>query len=158
VRRSKPEALDEATCTQVALALLARREHGQRELARKLAARGFPAEVVAAAVAALESSGALAEARFTETFVRSRVAKGRGPQRIRSELAQRGVAEADVALALGDADVDWLATARAARRKRFGAAPPSDFRERARQARFLEYRGFSREQIRAALEVDGDSE
>ena len=44
------------------------------------------------------------------------------------------------------------------RRKRFGADPPSDFRERARQARFLEYRGFSRDQIRAALEVDGDSD
>jgi len=158
VRRSKPEALDEPACRQVALGLLARREHGRREVTRKLATRGFPAEIVAAVVAALESSGALAEARFTETFVRSRVGKGRGPQRIRSELAQRGVADADVALALGDADVDWLATARAARRKRFGAAPPSDFRERARQARFLEYRGFSRDQIRAALELDGDSD
>ena len=156
MRRSKPEALDEPACTSVALALLARREHGRRELTRKLTARGFPAEVVAAVVAALESSGALAEARFTETFVRSRVGKGRGPQRIRSELAQRGVADADVATALGDADVDWLATARAVRRKRFGADPPSDFRERARQARFLEYRGFSRDQIRAALELDGD--
>jgi regulatory protein len=158
VRRSKPEALDEPACTRVALALLAGREHGRRELTRKLASRGFPTEVVAAAIAALESSGALAEARFTETFVRSRVAKGQGPQRIRSELAQRGVADADVETALRDADVDWLATARAARRKRFGADPPGDFRERARQARFLEYRGFSGEQIRAALEVDGDSD
>jgi regulatory protein len=158
VRRSKPEALDEPACKRVALALLAGREHGRRELTRKLAARGFPAEVVVAAVAALESSGALAEARFTETFVRSRVAKGQGPQRIRSELAQRGVAEPDVETALRDADVDWLATARAVRRKRFGPDLPRDFRERARQARFLEYRGFSREQIRAALEVDGDSD
>lgn len=158
MRRSKPEALDEPACKRVALALLAGREHGRRELTRKLAARGFPAEVVVAAVAALESSGALAEARFTETFVRSRVAKGQGPQRIRSELAQRGVAEPDVETALRDADVDWLATARAVRRKRFGPDLPRDFRERARQARFLEYRGFSREQIRAALEVDGDSD
>jgi len=45
-------------------------------------------------------------------------------------------------------------TARAVRRKRFGAAPPSDFRERARQARFLEYRGFDGDQIRAALGRD----
>jgi regulatory protein len=158
VRRSKPEELDEPACTRVALALLAGREHGRRELTRKLDARGFPAEVIAAVVAALESSGALAEARFTETFVRSRIAKGQGPQRIRGELAQRGVAEADVDAALRDADVDWLASARAARRKRFGAAPPSDFRERARQARFLEYRGFTGEQVRGALEVDGDSD
>jgi regulatory protein len=158
VRRSKPEELDEPTCTRVALALLAGREHGRRELTRKLDARGFPADVITAVVTALETSGALAEARFTETFVRSRIAKGQGPQRIRSELAQRGVADADVESALRDADVDWLATARAARRKRFGAATPSDFRERARQARFLEYRGFTGEQVRGALEVDGDSD
>jgi regulatory protein len=157
VRRSKPEALDEPACTRVALALLAGREHGRRELARKLAARGFPAEIVAAVVAALESSGALAEARFTETFVRSRIAKGQGPQRIRGELAQRGVADADVDTALGDAHVDWLATARAVRRKRFGPELPRDFRERARQARFLEYRGFDGEHVRAALGRD-DSE
>lgn len=158
MRRSKPEALDEPACTRVALALLAGREHGRRELTRKLAARGFPAEVVEVVVAALESSGALAEARFTETFIRSRVAKGQGAQRIRSELAQRGVAEADVETALRDAEVDWIATARAVRRKRFGPEPPGDFRERARQARFLEYRGFNSDQIRAALEVDGDSD
>ena len=158
MRRSKPEELDESAATRVALALLARREHGRNELTRKLDARGFPAEVVAAVVAALESSGALAETRFTETFVRSRVAKGQGPQRIRAELAQRGVAEPEVESALRDADVDWLATARAVRRKRFRGAPPRDFRERARQARFLEYRGFTGEQVRAALEVDGDSD
>ena len=44
------------------------------------------------------------------------------------------------------------------RRKRFGAEVPRDYRERARQARFLEYRGFASSQIRAALELDGDSD
>jgi regulatory protein len=163
VRRSKPDvaeagdaAVDEAACTRSALALLARREHSRRELTRKLARRGFPADVGEAVVAALESSGALAEARFTETFVRSRVAKGQGPQRIRSELAQRGVTEPDVEAALRDAHVDWLATARAARSKRFGPELPRDFRERARQARFLEYRGFEGEQVRAALGRDSE--
>jgi regulatory protein len=47
--------------------------------------------------------------------------------------------------------VDWAATARELRRRRFGVSPPGDYPERARQARFLQYRGFTAEQIRAAL-------
>jgi len=161
VRRSKPDAsgeLDAEACTRAALELLARREHTRRELTRKLGARGFPDDLIAPALDGLERSGALAEARFTETFVRSRVAKGQGPARIRAELKQRGVADEDAEGALREAQVDWLATIRAVRRKRFGPEPPRDYRERARQARFLEYRGFGSAEIRAALELDGDSD
>jgi regulatory protein len=138
--------------------LLARREHSRLELERKLAARDFSDDVVARALDALERSGALKAHRFTESFVRSRVAKGQGPARIKAELAQRGIAADAVDTALGEADVDWLETIRAVRRKRFGAEVPRDYRERSRQARFLEYRGFDRAQIRAALELDGDSD
>jgi regulatory protein len=162
VRRSKPEgaraALDEPACTRAALELLARREHSRRELMRKLATRGFPDDVVTHALDELERTGALADERFTDSFVRSRVAKGQGPQRIRAELAQRGIADADADEVLRGTDVDWLETIRAARRKRFGPELPRDYAERARQARFLQYRGFNGEQIRAALEFDGDSD
>ena len=98
MRRSRPSGADaegagvnEAACTRVALELLARREHSRRELARKLAARGFPSDVVSAVLDQLERTGALADARFTDSFVRSRIGKGQGPQRIRAELAQRGI-------------------------------------------------------------------
>jgi regulatory protein len=162
VRRSKPSAasaaLDDAACTRAALELLARREHSRRELTRKLGARGFPDEIVTVALDELERTGALANARFTDSFVRSRIAKGQGPQRIRAELAQRGIADADADDGLAAADVDWLATIRAVRAKRFGPELPRDYAERARQARFLQYRGFDSAQIRAALEFDADSD
>jgi regulatory protein len=162
VRRSKPDdgsgELDADACTRAALGLLARREHSRRELTRKLDARGFPDDAIAAALDGLERSGALAEARFTESFVRSRIAKGQGPARIRAELAQRGVASEDVDGALREAQVDWLAAIRAVRKKRFGPELPRDYLERARQARFLEYRGFGSAEIRAALELDRDSD
>jgi regulatory protein len=149
---------DEAACKRTALDLLARREHSRVELTRKLAARECPAAMIASTLDQLERSGALAEARFTETFIRSRVAKGQGPMRIRAELAQRGVADAEADALLRSAEVDWVAMTRAARQKRFGAAPPRDYRDRARQARFLEYRGFNSAQVRAALELDADSD
>lgn len=158
MRRSKPNAsaADGPACTRSALTLLARREHGRRELERKLAARGFEAGVVAATLDELERSGSLAESRFTESFVRSRIGRGRGPARIRAELAQRGVADTDVDDALRGAEVDWLEVVRAARRKRFGPEPPRDLADKARQARFLTYRGFDTALVRAALEFDAD--
>ena len=165
MRRSKPDvaeaggaALDEPTCTRAALGFLAQREHSRRELTRKLVARGFPDDVVSRALDELERNGALAEARFTESFVRSRISKGQGPQRIRAELAQRGIADDEAAEVLRAADVDWLTTIRAVRAKRFGPELPRDYAERARQARFLQYRGFDSAQIRAALEFEGDSD
>jgi regulatory protein len=165
VRRSKPDAaaaegaaLDEAACTRAAVGLLARREHSRQELERKLAVRGFLDEVVSRALAELERTGALADVRFTDSFVRSRIAKGQGPQRIRAELAQRGIADDEADDGLRAADVDWLATIRAVRAKRFGPDLPRDYAERARQARFLQYRGFDSAQIRAALEFDADSD
>ena len=151
-----PEAADEAACKRTAVELLARREHSRLELERKLATRGFAEDVIAPALDALEHSGVLVATRFTESFIRSRVAKGQGPARIRAELAERGVG--DAAELLRGGDVDWLAAARAVRRKRFGAEPPRDFRERAKQARFLQYRGFTADQVRAALELDADSD
>jgi regulatory protein len=162
VRRSKPSAapaaLDAPACTRSALELLARREHSRRELTRKLAARGFPDDIVTVALDELERTGALANLRFTDSFVRSRIAKGQGPQRIRAELAQRGIDAAAADDGLAAADVDWLATIRTVRAKRFGPLLPRDYAERARQARFLQYRGFDSAQIRAALEFDADSD
>ena len=152
-----PERADEAGCKRTAVELLARREHSRLELERKLSARGFPDGVIGPALDSLERSGTLAATRFTESFIRSRLAKGQGPVRIRTELAERGVADEQVSELLHGAEVDWLATARAVRSKRFGPEPPRDFRERARQARFLQYRGFTADQVRAALELDADS-
>jgi len=157
-RSSKPDPADEAACRRLALDLLARREHSRLELERKLASRGFHAPVVAGALDRLEAAGALSTERFGASFVRSRIARGQGPLRIRLELEQRGVASHSAAELLEQAEVDWNEAAREVRRKRFGQAAPRDFKERARQARFLEQRGFGSSAIRAALDLGPDSD
>lgn len=135
--------------------LLARREHSLGELREKLAARDFPPDEIDSALAALAREGLADDGRFLEAFVGSRIRKGQGPIRIRAELQDRGIA-ADAASAALSGAHDWRALARDVRQRRFGAAAPRDFRERARQARFLEYRGFTAEQVRAALEGSDD--
>ena len=54
----------------------------------------------------------------------------------------------------GEEAPDFLALARAARLRKFGPELPKDRKERARQARFLQYRGFSNDHIRVVLEGD----
>jgi len=156
VRRSKPDVADPGACELAALDLLARREHSRSELERKLGARGFAEELIAPTLDALEESGELASARFTESFIRARAARGQGPARIRAELAERGIDREQAAELLQRAGIDWAAIARSVRDKRFGAERPTDFKERARQARFLEYRGFDGDQIGRALRSGDD--
>ncbi len=88
--------------------------------------------------------------RYAEIYIRSRAARGYGPRRIEQELKSRGVDQALVRSALNGAELDWDELARDTRRKKFRGRP-ADAQERAKQMRFLEYRGFDAAQIRQAL-------
>lgn len=131
--------------------MLARREHARGELTSKLAARGGGKAAVERVLDALEAQGLLSEERFTEQYVRARIGRGHGPRRIREELRQRGVGAAAAGKALDRDPAFWSERASCERRRRFGEAMPADYREWVRQARFLERRGFTQEQIRSAL-------
>jgi regulatory protein len=136
---------------------LARREHSEQELARKLATRGYAADVVEATLAALVADHLLSNARFAEAFVHSRIQRGSGPQKIRAELRERGIPDELIDASLEAHADSWRDLAREVREKRFGLAQPRDFRERSRQMRFLQQRGFSAEQISSAFQ-DGDTD
>lgn len=140
-----------------AMRALARREHGTAELQRKLEQRGFPADRVAEALSVLRAQGLLNDNRYAESAVRQHVLRGHGPIRIRAELRAHGLQAEAVERALDAAAVNWAQLARAVRRKRFGRAAPKTQAERAKQGRFLQYRGFDSEQIRAALRPEVDS-
>lgn len=152
-RSTKPDA-DEAgapegapaprrpSIRKIALDILARREHSVAELREKLGSRGFDGEEIEVTLQALIGEGLLSEARFLETFVGSHARRGHGPVWIRAELERKGIAGEAIREALEGAGVDWDAAAEAVRVKRFGPATPTDYPERARQARFLQYRGF----------------
>ncbi|WP_297526585.1 regulatory protein RecX [Thiohalobacter sp.] len=138
---------EQAEVRAAALRLLARREHSRLELARKLRQRGRPEALVAQVLDELVEARLLSDARFAEQYVHSRAGRGYGPVRIRAELRERGVSEADIEAALEAAEADWGQLAEAARRKRFGQALPEDFPTRARQMRFLQNRGFDADQL-----------
>ncbi len=146
-----PEA-DAGTLRRRAMDLLARREHSRRELRNKLLAKSDAAATVESVLDTLETEGLLSDQRFAEAFVRSRVGRGHGPVRIRQELRQRGVADGLAAEAMAAEGCDWFALAADVVRRKFGSEPAGDRRELARRLRFLQYRGFTAEQCREAVE------
>jgi regulatory protein len=149
--RGAPATADERTVRTAAYALLAGRDFSRHELATRLLRKGYPLDFVTAAVEAVVQEGLLREERFAEQFVSQQSGRGRGPVRIRMGLREKGVDPETVEQAFGSAATDWVQAAREARRRKFGPDLPADARERAKQARFLQYRGFSSDQIRAAL-------
>jgi len=152
-KQAATDADSPAQVRRTGMDLLARREHSALELTRKLEVRGYPQELIEEAVRGLRLDGLLSDERFAEAFVAARARRGQGPVRIRMELGARGVEEALIDQALRGA-ADWAAEAAAARRKRFGSGPPADYRDRAKQARFLQYRGFDSEHIQLALKAE----
>lgn len=126
-----------------AMDLLARREHTRTELQRKLRQRGAQDAQIEIELDRLQDDGLLSNERFCEAYVYSRTQRGYGPQRLREELRQRGVAESLIEGTLGDSAWDWQALAEEAFRKRFPEGVARDPKERAKQLRFMQYRGFS---------------
>ncbi|OGI41393.1 MAG: hypothetical protein A2140_02130 [Candidatus Muproteobacteria bacterium RBG_16_62_13] len=148
-KSADPPTLAEAR--QIALKLLARREHSPGEMREKLDRKHCPAEIAEQVIQRLIAERLLSEERFVEGYVQARRRRGYGPVRIREELRQRGVDKGAIEPWLDAGSRDWLEDLRRVRRKKFGAKLPGDFSERARQARFLQYRGFTAEQIQKVL-------
>lgn len=118
---------------------------------RKLTQRGYSEQVIEAALDRLRGAGLQSDERFAEAFLANRIERGKGPVLIRAHLRERGVDEAVVERAFEGADVDWAAQALAVHARRFGEGIPADFEDKARRMRFLNARGFTGEQIRAAM-------
>ena len=141
--------MSKSTPKKIAIGLLSRREHSRAELVTKLKKREFSEEEISGALDELAELGYQSDQRFAESYVRMRVQKGYGLQRIHQELLEREVAPALIEQA--SSDVLWGDMARLARQKRFGLGVPDEYAERAKQMRFLQYRGFTAEEIRQAL-------
>ena len=139
-----------------AMDYLARREYGRLELQAKLEGAGFAPETARVAVDRLACEGLQCDRRFIENFIQSRINQGKGPVRIRLDLGERKVEAGLIDELLAKCDEDWRALARQTREKKFGPELPAEFKEKARQMRFLQHRGFESGQIQAAIAPHGD--
>lgn len=131
-----------------ALQLLTRRDYSRAELKGKLAAEAESEEELDHVLATLQSERLLSDERYAAQRVAAR-GNRYGNARLKQELRQKGVGDEDIETALPEAG-DETERCRAIWAKKFGHLPETA-EERAKQMRFLQYRGFSGEAIRRVM-------
>ncbi|MEC4747911.1 regulatory protein RecX [Methylomicrobium sp. Wu6] len=133
------------------LRLLTGREHSRKELLHKLAIKGFTRERSEPILEALTAEKWQSDARYAESYARSRILKGYGPAFIAYELGQRGIdlektPSFDLE-ALAESVGGWMAVLRQVYLKKYGDGPVPNRNEWAKRSRFLLQRGFTNAMI-----------
>ncbi len=142
---------------------LSRREHGRAELKQKLLDKEQDPEKIDALLDEFEEKGYQSDYRTTLMLIRENIRKGRGRGRIKQEFYRKKVklpGNIDELIDMANTEseefsefiddsedsliegVDWLKLAVTARTKKYGDDIPSEPKDKARQLRFLQYRGF----------------
>ena len=132
-------------CYQAALNMLVRREHSRLELSRKLQQKEFSDKDIVDSISLLIEQKYQSDERFSESFIHMRFGQGKGPILITVELKSRGIKDFDLSTC------DWFGLVKEVRRKKFGMNIPADYKEKAKQKRFLQSRGFNSDQINKAF-------
>jgi regulatory protein len=151
VKAGDPEEVSPVDIRRAAMDLLARREHSVRELNNKLIQRfgdgPFIHTLIHSEIERLREERLQSDDRFAEAYLYSRARRLYGPLRIKAELRERGISDTVIAASLKASDIDWHANLRQLLETRFRAGPAADFKEKAKRLRFLQYRGFSADEI-----------
>ncbi|BCN92921.1 hypothetical protein THMIRHAM_07060 [Thiomicrorhabdus immobilis] len=142
-----------------AVALLAMREHGAKELRQKLLTKfpetpellaqyaeqpGLVKRLVSEVIELCRMNNWQSDERYIEQAVRNYVDKGHGPQKIRQKLQQTCDDSALISAALDWDESDWAELAQRVLEKKYGdAKKPAEQKEQARRMRFLQSRGFA---------------
>jgi len=147
-----------ALVRRAAFDLLARREHSQQELVTKISRRfskrpelGVTTELIQSVLMNITEEGLQSDQRYLESFIRSRIQQGYGPLRIAQELKQKKITAEQFDPLLDSRSAEWIERAKAVKERKFSSGRIVDRKEQARQMRFLQYRGYSLDQIQAAF-------
>jgi regulatory protein len=123
-----------------AMKYLVRREHSRAELHAKLLLKATPEDNVERVLDELAARGWLSDFRAAEQVVRLRRNRF-GMQRIAYELRQKGIGEDLINDVLPQMRESELDAARSIWQRKFGIAP-EDAKDKAKQVRFMQSRGF----------------
>lgn len=163
---------------------LGRREQSRHELREKLLAKDCDPQAVEALLQEFIDEGYQSDERMTSALIKEGIGKNYGTIRIYQTLKKHGLATVKSASQINtwidehpeffndliindieqdnDSDddpnenyeVDWLQQAVEARVRKYGDSIPTDPKEKARQLRFLQYRGFGMDVCFDALKYD----
>ena len=148
-KTEKPKTLTGTRLRSYAFALLTRRDYSQAELSAKLNQYAIDAGEVAKLVEELAQQNYQSDQRVAELTLASQIRKGKGLQRIKQTLKAKHLDAELISHELQE--VDWLEQAYQLKIKKFGEAVEKDQKLKAKQVRFLQYRGFDMDVILKAI-------
>jgi regulatory protein len=128
--------------------LLARREHSQHELVNKLKMKGFDETSIRRQLTLFVEKDIQSDSRFVESFIRSKIAKGQGKTKIELTLGQHNIDNMTIELGFANCESDFNQIALQVYRKKYRDNPITDWSEKQKRMRFMQYRGFTTEQIK----------
>lgn len=144
-----PVGLTGTKLRSYAFAVLTRKEYSKIDLIEKLMLRAQDRNEVIALVDEFAAANYQSDDRMAEMLLRSQVRKGKGPQRIKLALKSKSL---DIEHLKEDLkEIDWLAQAYALKVKKFGTDVAKEPKAKAKQIRFLQYRGFDFDVIFKAI-------
>ncbi len=127
---------------------LARRDHSVDELKKKLLQKSDDIELICSVIHALITDRFLDDARLADLLIQAKYRQGLGPERIKRLLQNKVLSHEDVHSTFNENE--WRLGLAMTWSKRF-TEKPSDNKSYAQQARYLQYRGFSFDQINRFL-------
>lgn len=137
-----------------AFALLAKREYSKRDLQQKLVELGANTDDAEVLVDELAEQNYQSDERMAGIVVRSQIKQGRGLVRVKQALKKYHLDESLAEDSLQE--VDWLQQAYQLKVRKFGTDISKDPKIKAKQIRFLQYRGFSFDIIMQAIQMSED--
>jgi len=152
----KPKTLTGKRLRSYAFALLTRRDYSKAELITKLNLYAINPDEVANLVEELAQQNYQSDQRVAELTLASQIRKGKGLQRIKQALKAK---QLDAELITEELqEVDWLDQAYQLKVKKFGEEVETDPKIKAKQVRFLQYRGFDMGVIMKAIARTSEEE
>ena len=148
-QKNKRPGLTGTRLRSYAFAVLTRKEYSKKDLIEKLALYAENREEVLTLVEELSRENYQSDQRVAEMVVRSQIRKGKGPNRIKLALRAKSI---DEELAQNDMnEIDWYEEAYQLKVKKYGVDVSKDPKIKAKQIRFLQYRGFEMDAIMKAI-------
>ncbi|OTG64077.1 RecX family transcriptional regulator [Acinetobacter sp. ANC 3903] len=145
----KVQGLTGTRLRSYAFAVLTRKEYSKADLVEKLALYAMNRDEVIKLVDELATENYQSDQRVAEMLLSSQKRKGKGPNQIKMKLKSKKI---DTALIIDELkETDWNEQAYQLKVKKFGKTVERDPKLKAKQIRFLQYRGFDLDAIFKAI-------
>jgi len=151
-RKASEQKLELSELRVAAINLLSRREYSRHEIFQKLSPRAQDQDELQQVLNRLEELGYQSDQRFAESFLRSRIYRGLGKNRIVRELKEKGIGSRLAESAIESESPDWFELAKESGMNKAHSLDLKDYTDRQKFFRYLSYRGFATDEIKFALE------